>query len=226
VYKTFTSECYLKLRSLAYDYQVAIAIFGAGGHAKSVSSTLMDLGIKDFFHVTKDGFGDSIYNKEIVSEEIFLNKRICQDIFIAIGDNKTRKFLYTSLLEKSKIWNFPSIIHKSAVVSSETRIGEGALIGANAYVGPSVFVGKFVIINTGATLEHDSFIDDFASLGPMSVTGGGVKISQGCEVGLGATLHPQVTMDDWSTLGAASYLRNSLQRNATAVGSPARVLYL
>ena len=91
-------------------------------------------------------------------------------------------------------------------------------------IGPNSQVGAFCIVNTGASLDHDSAMKDFASLAPGAVTGGRVEIGFRSAVGIGAAIKQGVVMGDDTVVGAKSYLNQDLPGGVIAYGSPAKVI--
>jgi hypothetical protein len=59
-----------------------------------------------------------------------------------------------------------SVIHASAWVSSLVTVKHGAVILAQAVVGPSGTAERGTLLNTGASLDHESTLEDFSALGP------------------------------------------------------------
>jgi acetyltransferase-like isoleucine patch superfamily enzyme len=92
----------------------------------------------------------------------------------------------------------------------------------NAVVGPNTRVGRFCIVNTSASIDHDAAMADFSSLAPGAVTGGGVSIGRRSAVSMGAVIKHRVRIGDDCVVGAQSYVDKDLPDNVVAYGTPAR----
>jgi acetyltransferase-like isoleucine patch superfamily enzyme len=90
-----------------------------------------------------------------------------------------------------------------------------------AVVGPNSKVGKFCLLNTHASIDHDCIMHDFSSLAPAAVTGGVVSIGRRSAVSIGAIIKHGVKIGDDSIVGAGSYLNKDLPSHQIAYGTPA-----
>lgn len=199
-----------------------LVIFGAGGHGASVANVALSAGyaIASFIDESKHGqdyFGYGVLGSidEIPAPEEF-------SFAIALGDNAVREKVYESLVAIVPNLHFPPLIHETAVVSFAAEIGEGSLLMPKAVAGPNSTVGRFCILNTGASIDHDSTMHDFSSLAPNAVTGGIVTIGFRTAVSIGSSIKHNVSIGDDSVIGANSYLNEDLPRNTVAFGSPAK----
>ncbi|MCP5328960.1 MAG: acetyltransferase [Sinobacteraceae bacterium] len=199
-----------------------IVIVGAGGHAISVANVALAAGfeIRCFFDVNRRN--SSLLGFPIIDEWSELSNTSHSEIAIAIGDNSVRERVYLDFETRYDGLRFPPLIHPSAVVSSFTRIEEGAVIMPHATVGPNSRVEKFCIVNTQASIDHDCTMHAFSSIAPGAITGGGVTIGYRSAVSIGATIKHGIRIGNDSVLGANSYLNKDLASERMAYGSPAR----
>lgn len=122
---------------------------------------------------------------------------------VAIGDNKTRKRIVDQLGEKQ---GFHSVVDHSAVVRMDFgKIHEtGSFLAANSVVQTDALVGRHVIINTCASVDHDCWIGDFAHIAPGARLCGDVHVGEGALIGAGTIITPGVTVGPWLTIRAGS----------------------
>ena len=78
-----------------------------------------------------------------------------------------------------------------------------------------------VIINTGATIEHEVKIGKFSHVGPNSTVCGGSTIGENVFIGANAVIKQGVQIGDNSIIGAGSVVLNNIPVNTTYVGNPA-----
>ena len=119
--------------------------------------------------------------------------------FIAVGDNADR-----ARIAKESLGPYATLIHPATTVC-DASIGEGTVIMAHAVVQPNVKIGRHVIINTGATVDHDCIIEDYAHIAPGAHLCGGVHVGEGALVGVGVGIEPGVKIPAWSIVKRAPY---------------------
>jgi sugar O-acyltransferase (sialic acid O-acetyltransferase NeuD family) len=144
-----------------------------------------------------------------------------QHTFIAIGANSVRARI-AHLLDGNVTW--VSIVHPSAIVSPTATIGSGVLLCAGSIVQPFVTIGDHTIINTAATVDHDSNIGAFSHIAPGVHLSGAVTVGEGAFLGIGSAAIPGAQVGAWSVVGAGSTVVHDLPPNITAVGTPARII--
>ncbi len=202
-----------------------LVIIGAGGHAKVVLSALRaleQLGEVDF--LLDDLKRGSLMGKPVEGGLELLDSipRRRYDFHVAIGDNRTRARIINRLLDLG--YSLRTIIHPSAVVETNS-IDVGCYIAAKAFIGVDSKIGKGVIVNTGATVDHDCIIEDFVHIAPGSNLAGGVIIGQGTLIGIGTKVLPGVKIGNWSVIGAGSVVLRDIPSGVTAWGIPAELRY-
>ena len=203
-------------------YLRPLVIFGAGGHAVSVANVALSAGYTIKHFVDKYKIGLNLLGISIIGDIAELADLEAYCFGIAVGDNAARERIYDELQTKHSNLNFPSLVHASATISSFTSIGDGTVVMPKAVVGPNSKVGKFCLINTQSSIDHDCVMLDFSSLAPAAVTGGTVQIGLRSAVSIGATIKHGLKIGDDSVVGANSYLNKDLPNNQVAYGTPAQ----
>jgi UDP-perosamine 4-acetyltransferase len=117
---------------------------------------------------------------------------------------------------------FPIVAHASAVVASDATLGAGAQIMAGAIIQPGVRIGRNVLVNTCAVVEHDCVVEDHVHLAPASVLCFGVRVGQEVHVGAGAIVLPQVNLGSGSVVAAGAVVANDLEPNSFVDRNDAR----
>lgn len=208
-------------KQLHVDPLRPLIILGAGGHAVSVSNVALSLGHKEIFFLDKKKSGISLLGFKVISDlDGFSN---CENLsfVIGIGDNFTREKMHQEWTKKYPTLYFPPLIHPSAVISFFSEVGEGSVIMPNSVVGPNSRIGKFCLINTRASIDHDCVMSDFSSLAPGAVTGGRVDIGYRSAISIGSVIKHGIKIGQDCVLGANSFLNKDLSNNQVAYGSPA-----
>ena len=148
-------------------------------------------------------------------------KEVCNNLCIAIGDNSSRKKEY--LLLKEMGFNFPNLIHPSAVIDPTSIIGLGNVIGPNVVIGAEVKIGDNNIINSCAVIEHQSEIGSHNHISLSTIVCGNVIIGNNTFLGANSTVVETIIIPDNTTLGAGGTLLSSPSKSGlTMVGTPAK----
>ena len=199
-------------------------IIGAGGHCRTVVSTLKACGIKIFGILDKAiADNDSVLSVSIIAERhTYLRYLETHDFYLAIGDNEERKYYFNSIRIKGGV--LPKLIHPQAKIDRSSSIGEGSLISSSVIVCPEVTIGENVIVNTRALVEHNCFVGDHVHLAPDSSLAGKVNIGEGAFIGLKSSVNDDLHIGKWSRIGAGGVVIDSIPEYSTAVGNPAHII--
>lgn len=202
-----------------------IVVIGDGGHGKVIQDIIFVGKLYKVFAVLDDKYNRAIKENNIIFGPISLAKELIKDggveFVIAIGNNIIRKKVADNLTKMGA--KFATLIHPSASVSPFARIDEGTTIMAGGVINADAIIGKHVIINSLALIEHENEIGDYVHISPGAVLTGNVKIGGGSHVGANATIIPGKNIGEWTTIGAGSTVTKDLPNEVTAIGSPARI---
>ncbi len=66
----------------------------------------------------------------------------------------------------NRVAGLAAVMHPAAAVGSDVEIGEGTVVMAGCVTNSGARVGRNVIVNTGATIDHDCEIADAVHIGP------------------------------------------------------------
>jgi sugar O-acyltransferase (sialic acid O-acetyltransferase NeuD family) len=201
-----------------------LIIYGAGGHAVSIANVALSAGYTVKHFVDKNKRGQNLLGVSIIGDIADLDNIDFYCFGIAVGDNAARERIYNEIEAKYTNLNFPPLVHASATISSFTSIGNGTVVMPKAVIGPNSKVGKFCLLNTHSSIDHDCIMLDFSSLAPAAVTGGTVQIGLRSAISIGATIKHGLKIGDDSIVGANSYLNIDLPSNQIAYGTPAKLV--
>ena len=140
----------------------------------------------------------------------------------SVGRPDARKRVYESF--KAQGYSFATVIHPSAVIASDARLGEGAQVMAGAVIQPSCSIGENTIVNTRASVDHDCELGDYVHIGPGATLAGSVTVGDCTLIGVGASVIPGLIIGAESIVGAGAVIIRDVPSNTTVVGNPARRL--
>lgn len=206
-----------------------ILIIGAGGHGKVVAEALLQGGCAVL------GFTDPSVPKgtavhaglKVLGDDAIVKNYATDDVLLANGvgslpGGALRADIYSSF--KNKKYSFATVLHPSAVVSSDAQLGEGAQVMASVVLQPGVQIGANSIINTSASIDHDCLIGDNCHIAPGSVLSGGVHVGKNVHIGTGAKVIQSIHIKDNAVVGAGAVVLSDVDEGKTVVGCPARAI--
>ena len=207
-----------------------IVLIGSSGHAKVIIDIVQQEGkysIAGLLDRFRD-VGEKTLNYTILGNDEDLPELIkvhsLKGAIVAIGDNFVRAEVAARIMGLCPDLAFVSAIHPKTAVATEVSIGEGTVVMAGVCINSCASVGRFCILNTNASLDHDSKLEDFASLAPGVTTGGNCRIGQYSAVGIGASLIHGVHVGEHSVIGGGSLVMKSIESFVVAYGAPAKVI--
>lgn len=205
-----------------------IVLIGGGGHCKVVINTLLTLekyqiiGFVDNKNETKDVLGIKHIGCDDDLIDIFAKG--CRNAFIAVGSvGDCRVRVKLADLANKIGFRLPTLIHPSAIIAKDVRIGEGTFIAAGTVINPGAVVGSNVIINTRASIDHDCRIGDFVHLAPGATLSGGVEIGAKTHIGTGSAIIEYLKIGTETIIGAGSVVISNIPQRSMAFGNPCKV---
>ncbi len=141
-------------------------------------------------------------------------------IVLAIGDPKGKLQVAERLQQRGA--QFLQLIHQSAVVCRNVRLGAGVLIAPFAFVGGAADVGDFATVSVGSIVAHDVVLGAGCTLTGHCSLAGHVRLGKGVFMGTHACVIPQITVGDWAMLGAGSTIVRDVAAGSHVFGVPAK----
>lgn len=195
-----------------------LIIIGAGGHGKVIADNAQKNGYKNICFVDDNMTGDVIGFPVIgTCSDIEHSNDGNTDFIIGIGNNAIRK----TIAERYNV-NWVSIVHPTAQIAFNAKIGKGTVVMANAVINVCATVGEHCIINTCAVIEHDNVIENYVHISPNAALGGTVRIGSLTHVGIGATVKNNTDICSDCIIGAGAVVLENIKDKGTYVGVPAR----
>ncbi|MCA9401180.1 MAG: acetyltransferase [Candidatus Omnitrophica bacterium] len=203
-------------------------ILGGGGHAKVVLDALNyseDVSVRGIIDNNLPK-GEKLYGIPVIGSDEELEKFYDEGIewiFIGIG------FITDSQEQQRRVemlesigFQFPMIMHPTAVVAEDVDIDEGTFVAPSVTINPGTRIGAHCIINTGVTIDHDCAIGDFVHLSPGVTLSGGVYVEDHSFIGVGSNVAHGVNIGSNVIVGAGSTVIKDILEPGTYVGSPVR----
>lgn len=192
--------------------------------AKESKGYLSEFRVKGFLDDKYDALNNFVDYPPIISsvEQYEISS---DDIFIcALGDVNYKYYYSNIILQKGGI--FTSIIHPSAFISQNTKIGKGCIISRYVTISCDVAIGDFVTISTHAGVGHDVQIGSWCHIGGYSNLSGGVQIEDKVTLHPGSNVVPHKIIHTSAVVGAGSVVLNNVKAGTTVFGVPAKRINL
>jgi len=207
-----------------------IVIIGSSGHAKVIIDIVNQEGkynvaglLDRYRNANETTLGYRILGKEEDLPELKKTHSL-KGAIVAIGDNFIRSKVAALIRKICPDLPFVCAIHPRASIGRDVTIGEGTVIMAGVSINPCSSVGRFCILRTNSSLDHDSTMEDFASLAPGAMTGGNCRIGEYSAISIGSVLIHGVQIGKQSVIGAASLVMKPIESFVVAYGTPAKVI--
>lgn len=197
-----------------------LVIIGASGHGKVVADIACRVGYSNIVFLDDNDKLKKCGDFLILGCCNEADKYNTADFFVAIGNAKIRKKIQSEI--KIKGLNVISLIHPSAVVAPNVKIGVGTVVMAGAVINPHVKVGEGCIINTCASVDHDSIVGDFSHISVGAHVAGTVKIGARTWIGAGATVKNNIDIVSDCMVGAGAVVVKNILESGTYIGVPAK----
>lgn len=190
-----------------------IYIYGASGHGLVCADIAKNVGYKKIIFVDDDEKKGKKFSPNLAKN----------DMFIAIGDNETRKKVFERVQNAG--FKCVSLIHKSAVIAPSAKINdENVAIMANVVVNAKARVEAGVILNSSAVIEHECVVGAFSHISVGAKCAGNVKVGKQCFLGVNSCVLPNLTLCDEVVLGAGAVATKSINQKGVFAGVPAKFI--
>jgi len=202
-------------------------IVGTGGHAlDSYSVYAIEFECRrGFFNNVDPNFKfeiDELRNCEIITNTDRLKEyfKLKPEFILGTGNPKHRKMLCQLMIDCGGV-PFSLISPTANIGQLNNSISEAVSIMTGVVITSNVKIGYGALINTNALLTHDCVVGDFVEICP------GVKISGQCVIkdkafiGTGAVLLPKITVGENAIVAAGAVVTKDVPAFTMVAGNPA-----
>ena len=144
------------------------------------------------------------------------------DVFICSIGGPSRQNCMQSIINKGG--EFISMIHKTARIGSNVKLGKAIMVGAFTTIAADAVIGDYNFIQSCTIIGHDVVIGDWNRIDSHVMCIGGVKIGNNNMIHTSAVLNHGVVVEDNAHIGACSFVTRKVDSSTTVFGNPARRL--
>ncbi len=203
-----------------------LVILGAGGHGRAVIELLRGIGgIEIIGLVDACPPAAAMLGIPVLGPEAVLPALRAEGVAlacVALGDNTAR--LAAAARLEALGFALPPLVHPSVIQAGSAVVAGGAVVLPRVVLGACVRVGRLVIVNSGAILEHDVELGEAAHCGPGAVLAGGVRVGARALIGAGAACRPYVVIGADAVVGTGAAVVADVAAGSVVGGVPARLV--
>lgn len=115
-------------------------------------------------------------------------------------------------------------VHRTAFVADGAGVGEGSMVFALAAVCADARIGRCCIINTRASVDHESVLEEGVTVAPGAIITGLVHVERYVDIYAGAIILPRLRIGEGAVIGAGAVVRDHVAPWTVVAGNPARVI--
>jgi sugar O-acyltransferase (sialic acid O-acetyltransferase NeuD family) len=170
-----------------------IAVYGGGGHGKTLMDLIRQLQVYTIAGIVDDEIpaGSSVSGIPVLGSGAILTALVAQGVRLAANgvggliDIQLRVRIF-ELLAKAGL-ECPSLIHPRATVEASAQVADGVQVFANAYVGSEAVLSPDCMVNTNAVVSHDCSVGSYSHIAPGALLAGHVQVGDKTLIGMGVT---------------------------------------
>lgn len=201
-----------------------IIIIGNGGHAKVLTEILL-LNNENIIGFTTPQEEDNLFGLKYLGDDLTIFHHLPSNVLLVNGIGSTYSTFFRQKIYQtysSAGYMFAQVIHPSAIVSAYSFLGEGVQVMARAVIQPFVQIADNTIVNTVASIDHDSIIGAHCHIAPGSILSGNVQIGHSTHIGTRSTIIQGVKIGKQVLVGAGSLVLKDVNDCTTVYGTPAK----
>ena len=187
----------------------------------NIDPNSIDRDVSEFAYPTQNSFKNILLiNKTDWTVEI---KRLgVKNVLVTIDDPYQR---YQQIIQaKAAGFKLVNVIHPSASIMADVKLGENIILYPLAYVGYRAEIGLGTFIDTGAQLDHHNVIRKCVTIDPGVIFAGNVTVGDFSQVHTGSVIKNRIRIGDQSIIGAGSVIIKDVPDCVTVVGVPGKII--
>lgn len=202
-----------------------ILVLGAGEHSRVVIDAIEKQGAHEIVGVIDPRLkvGTSVLGYPVLGTEDDLPRLGFRAGLVAINDNFRRHAVVQKVLSLVPDFQFVSAIHPSAILGRDVTIGAGSMVLAGTNLSTGVILGEHVVVNSRASVDHDTVLEAFTSVGPGAILAGNILVKRGAVIALGAKIIQRIEIGEHALVGAGALVVRNIPAEVVAFGTPAKV---
>ena len=142
------------------------------------------------------------------------------DVFVSSIGGAARRACMEEIIARGG--EFFELIHKTARVYQNARLGKGNFIGAYTVIGNDAVIGDYNMIQSYTVIGHDVRIGSWNRIDTHVTCVGGIVIEDDVDIHTSAVINHGVTVGAGARVGALSFVIRKVKPGTTVCGNPAK----
>ncbi len=205
-----------------------LVIIGAGGMGRTIfSNAIESIGYSESF-VIKGFIDDNLAalegypNYPPVIGTIRDYQPESNDVFVSSIGGLARRPCMEEIINRGG--EFIGLIHKTARIQTNAKLGKGNFIGAYTVIGNDAVVGDYNMIQAYTVIGHDAIIGNWNRIDTHVTCVGGVIVEDNVNIHTSAVISHKVVVENGAHVGALSFVIKKVKAGTTVMGIPAKKL--
>ncbi|WP_065219496.1 MULTISPECIES: PglD-related sugar-binding protein [Butyricimonas] len=146
------------------------------------------------------------------------------DVFTCSMGGNAKKICCEKIVARGGV--FRNIIHSTARVGTNVKLGTGNVVGAYVALGADSRMGNYNLIQSYSIVGHDAIIGDWNRIDTHVTCVGGIKIEDEATIHTSAVLNHKVVIGNRAKVAACSFVIRKVKEGTTVMGNPAKIMSL
>lgn len=207
-----------------------LIIIGAGGMGRTVYDSALgsvgfgeDFEIKGFIDDDLNALGGFDNYPPIIGTIKDYNPQ-AEDVFVSSIGGAARKPCMEEIISRGG--EFYQLIHKTARINTNAKIGKGNFIGAYTVIGNDATIGDYNMIQSYTVIGHDAKIGNWNRIDTHVTCVGGIIVEDETNIHTSAVINHNVRVGTGAHVGALSFVIMKVKPGTTVCGNPAKKLII
>ena len=144
------------------------------------------------------------------------------DVFVSSMGGASRRPCMEEIIRRGG--EFMNLIHQTARLLTNVKLGKGNFIGAYTVIGNDVVVGDYNMIQSYTIIGHDAKVGNYNRIDTHVTCVGGVVIEDDVNIHTSAVISHKVVVETGAHVGGLSFVIRKVKAGTTVTGNPAKKL--
>ena len=144
------------------------------------------------------------------------------DVFVSSIGGASRRPCMEEIIRRGG--EFMELIHQTARIYTNVKLGKGNFIGAYTVIGNDAEVGDYNMIQSYTVIGHDAKIGSWNRIDTHVTCVGGTIVEDDVNIHTSAVISHKVIVESGAHVGALSFVVKKVKAGTTVMGNPAKKL--
>lgn len=207
-----------------------LIIIGAGGMGRTMyDSALGSIGFGEEFIIkgfiddnllALDGFDNYPPILGTIKEYV----PVVDDVFVSSIGGGSRRACAEEIIKRGGV--FYQLVHKTARINTNAKLGKGNFIGAYSVIGNDVIIGDYNMIQSYTVIGHDAVVGNWNRIDTHVTCVGGIIIEDEAVIHTSSVINHNVRIGTRAHVGALSFVIRKVKPETTVCGNPAKIMVI